>query len=134
MSRSRLSIAKDVPSSELFSPPFEQWRDVFLGPPGKSPESIWVALDADQPIGLAALRRQGGNSAWHEGTGVERPYRGRGVARLLKIRTIEWARENGIDFLYTGNDINNPRMYDINIRLGYSPLPSRIEVVKVLRS
>jgi GNAT superfamily N-acetyltransferase len=99
-----------------------------------SADAIWVALNQEQPIGYAMLRRQGGNNAWHQGTGVERPYRGKGVARLLKLHAIRWALRNGVDFLYTGNDVDNPRMYAINMRLGYQPLPATIEVVRDLRS
>jgi mycothiol synthase len=125
-----MSTAQDEPGSEAFSMPFEQWRDTFLTQPGISPDSTWVATHGTEFIGTTTLRRQGGNSAWNQGMGVERAYRGRGVARLMKQRTVEWARDNGVDFLYTGNDVDNPRMYAINVRLGYRPLPSRTELVK----
>jgi GNAT superfamily N-acetyltransferase len=128
-----MSTARDVPSSEVFYLPFERWRDWLLTRPGVTPESIFVALERDQPIGLATLGREGTDSAWHRGTGVERAYRGRGIARLLKLREIKWARENGVDYLYTGNDVNNTRMYAINMRLGYRPLPGRVEMVKELK-
>ena len=129
-----MSTARDVPSSEVFYLPFERWRDWLLTRPGVTPASIFVALERDQPIGLATLRREGTDSAWHQGTGVERAYRGRGIARLLKLREIQWARENGVDYLYTGNDVHNSRMYAINMRLGYRPLPGRIEMVNDLRT
>jgi len=124
------STFRDEPSSEPFSMPFEQWRDSLLTQPGMSPQLMWIATDGAEFIGTTTLRRQGGNSAWNQGMGVERAYRGRGVARLMKQRTVEWARQNGIDFLYTGNDVDNPRMYAINVRLGYRPLPSRTKLVK----
>lgn len=127
-----MSVARDEPASEAFSVPFEQWRDHFLSGPGLSLETDWVALYGDQPIGFTRLQRAGAASAWHEGLGVERAHRGRGVARLLKLRTIEWARENDIEYLYTGNDINNPRMYDINHRLGYRQIGALVEVARDL--
>ncbi len=69
---------------------------------------------------------------WNAYTGVDRAYRGRGVARALKLRTIQWARQNNVDFIYTGNDIANQRMLAINVQLGYEPLPGWVEVVKEL--
>jgi len=128
-----MSTSRDVPASEVFHMPFDRWRAWFLEQPGVTPKSIFVAQQRDQPIGLAILGRQGTDSAWHRGTGVEREYRGRGVARLLKLQCIHWARENGVAYLYTGNDVDNPRMYAINMRLGYQPLPSIIEMVKDLK-
>jgi len=94
-----------------------------------SPETIWIALHGDRPIGLTMLRRLGTDNGFQFSMGVLREYRGQGVARLLKLRQIEWARDNGVTALYTGNDINNPRMYDINVRLGYQPLPAMISMV-----
>ena len=130
--RVQVETARDEPGSEEFGIAFEQWRDLFLTSPGMSPESVWVALDGSQMVGLTAVRRQGSNAGWHNGMGVVRAYRGRGIARLLKMKTIRWAQQNGVDYLFTGNDVDNPRMYAINMRLGYQPLPGVAEVVRDL--
>jgi hypothetical protein len=50
----------------------------------------------------------------------------------LKLRSVEWARESGIEYLYTGNDSLNARMLEINVRLGYRPMPELIEVMRDL--
>jgi len=128
-----METARDVPSSEEHKDvPYQTWQVYRLEAPGASPESIWLALDGERPVGIAALRRQGRNAAWNSFTGVLRDYRGRGVARALKRRTIDWSRRNGVDFIYTGNDVTNKRMLAVNIRLGYQPLPAFLEVVKQL--
>lgn len=125
--------SQDEPSSERRgSIPFDTWLQHAFTGEGSSPTWSWVVLDGKTPVGMAILRRQGDTSAWNSYTGVHRDYRGRGVARALKLETIEWARQNGVDFIYTGNDIANHRMLSINVRLGYKPLPSGIEVVKHL--
>jgi GNAT superfamily N-acetyltransferase len=82
-------------------------------------------------VGLARLRRQG-NAAVNAYTAVDPAYRGRGIARALKLRTVLWARATGLEYLYTGNDIENRRMLAINSRLGYTPLPASVEMIKVL--
>lgn len=125
-----LVTAADEPASEPFQPSFELWRDMLVKQPGVTADAVWIAFDRDTPIGLTKLRRQGPDAAWHEGMGVLRQYRGRGIARLLKRHSILWAGRNGLRALFTGNDINNPRMYAINIRLGYQPLPGHIEYTK----
>lgn len=125
--------ALDIPSSEEWEePPFETWRKWTLEAPGRSPERVFLALDGDRPVGVASLDRRGENAGFNGYTGVDRAYRGKGVARALKLRTIEWSRENGIDCIFTGNDVDNKRMLDINIRLGYKPVPSGLEIVKEL--
>ena len=127
------TTSRDIPTSEeIGSFPYEVWRRDLLEAPGKSPEWLWLALDGKKPVGMATLKREGERAAWNAYTGVDRAYRGRGVARALKLRTIQWARQNGVDFIYTGNDIANQRMLAINIQLGYEPLPGWVEVVKEL--
>jgi mycothiol synthase len=125
----------DIPSSEEMTEEprsFDVWRTEMLTGPGRSPESLFVAVDGERPVGVARVRRRAENAATNGYTGVDRKYRGRGIARALKLRTIEWARQNGVDFIYTSNDVENKPMLAINVNLGYQPLPSMIEVVKIL--
>jgi len=128
------STYRDIPSAEERSQSsrFDQWREEMLEGPGRSPHTFWVALHGERPVGVARLRRPVARAVFNAYTGVDRAYRGLGVARLLKLRTIEWARENGVDHMYTGNDSDNHRMLEINIRLGYQPLPGTVEMVMVL--
>lgn len=123
----------DMPSSEASKPrPFDIWVQQMLRWPGSSPEMCWIALDGDEPVGVARLRRQGERGAFNAFTGVDPVHRGRGIARALKLYTVLYARDNGIDYIYTGNDIENHPMLAINVSMGYEPLPSLIEVVKEL--
>jgi GNAT superfamily N-acetyltransferase len=125
-----IESSKDIPTSEPWSGfPYDIWLKHFSAP-GASPEAYWLAMDGDRPVGMALLERRGPNAAFNGYTGVLRAYRGRGVARGLKWKTIEWARQNGVDFIYTGNHVDNARMLAINVRLGYQPLPRFREVLK----
>jgi len=122
----------DIPSEEEIDPaPFEVWHKWLEGP-GKSPEWFWIAMDGSTPAGLASLVVASDKAAVHGYTAVDRRYRGRGIARALKLKTIEWARARGIEFLYTDNDVDNLGMLGINQRLGYKSIPGRIEVMKDL--
>ena len=122
---------QDVPSAEEYeSMPFERWRARTLDAPGFSPAAFWLALDGDRPVSAAQLRMRGAGAAFNAYTCVDRAYRGKGIARALKLRTVEWAAQNGIDVIYTGNDLENKPMLAINIDLGYQPLPAMVSVVK----
>ncbi len=123
----------DIPSSEKRKAgSFEEWRQAWMDAPDTGPDRMWVALNAGHPVGVAALQMWGDRGAVNRFTGVARDQRGRGIARALKLRTIEYARSSGLEFLLTGNDVDNKRMLDINIRLGYQMLPGEIEIVREL--
>jgi GNAT superfamily N-acetyltransferase len=122
---------RDVPSPVEWSDmPFDEWLEVIVNGPGRSPEWAWVALDGDVPVGTSRLRVYDGGEAGNAYTRVRSEYRGRGIARALKYRTVAWCRENEIRFIYTGNSVSNQRMLAINRSLGYEPLPRTIEVVR----
>lgn len=122
---------RDMPDSEpRAQEPYELWLQRQLEGPGRSPERFWVAMDGDRPVGVARLRRMSENTYGNNLTGVDPEYRGRGIARALKLKTVEWARAHGAEFIFTANDAENQRMLAINISLGYRPLPASIELVK----
>ena len=124
--------AHDVPSSEEFSEiPYEVWLK-WISAPTSAQEQSWVAYDGDRPVGVASISRRGEASSFNDYTGMDRAYRGRGIARALKLKTIESLREAGVVSIFTGNDFENKPMLSINIPLGYHALPAELEVVKDL--
>jgi GNAT superfamily N-acetyltransferase len=129
-----MTTHRDVPTVIPFGEiAYAEWLDAIVNGAGRSPKWAWVAIAGDEPVGLARLRTyENERAAQNAYTGVRSDYRGRGVARALKYRTIEWCRANSIDFIYTGNDIKNVRMLAINVALGYQPLPCEIEFAKDL--
>jgi GNAT superfamily N-acetyltransferase len=122
---------RDVPGTEPFSGvPFEVFM-AWLRAPDSTPDCWWVAFDRQKPVGLARLAIRG-SSAFNAYTGVARAYRGRGIARALKLKTIDWARARGLEHIITSNDTENHRMLSVNIPLGYRAIPARLEVARDL--
>jgi hypothetical protein len=56
-------------------------------------------------------------------TGVDRTYRGRKIAKALKLLTIRYAKAYGATAIRTNNDSENGTMLAINRKLGYRPQP-----------
>jgi GNAT superfamily N-acetyltransferase len=125
----------DIPAGiEWEGFPYDLWRDLVVRGPTAALHAIWIALDGERVIGMANLQIRSGNTAENGYTAVDAEYRGKGIARALKLRTVEWAREHGITYLYTTNHANNLPMIRINDEMGYEPLPTSVEVLKDLKT
>jgi GNAT superfamily N-acetyltransferase len=106
------------------------WREQVLEAPGLSPETHWIALAGDRPVGMTFLKRLTHDAAENDYTAVAPSHRGRGIGLALKLHAIAWARENGVAWFYTSSEIGNGPMLAINARLGYRPTVRRIEVAR----
>jgi GNAT superfamily N-acetyltransferase len=111
---------------------FPSWRRAVLHAAGLTPETHWVALDGDRPVGMTFLKRLSEDAAENDYTGVASTHRRRGIAPALKLRAIAWARQHGVNWFYTSSEIGNARMLAINRRLGYRPGVRRLEVSRDL--
>jgi len=80
-----------------------------------------VALAKHRLVGVSRLGREPSvPNQLHVGfTGVLPEYRGRGIARALKLRTIEYGRANGFSQIRTENDTTNAAMLHINAAFGF---------------
>lgn len=116
--------ALDIPGRAQTFAPFEEWRRFVCGATWYRPEGqILVALGQTW-VGLSAVGYYAAsNSMYNMITGVDRAYRGRGLALGLKLRTIQLAQRLGADYIRTHNDSENAPMLAINHRLGYQPEP-----------
>jgi GNAT superfamily N-acetyltransferase len=69
---------------------------------------------------------------WTAFTGTHRAYRGRGIARAVKLQTLAQAAELGVPEVRTDNDSENAPMLHINETLGYTTMPGYVSFVKRL--
>ena len=130
-----VEIDLDVPSPNEPKPvPIDEF-DKMLKSPSLCPETNLIAVDnSSLPEGGPGFGPYAGltcvnpalsdSSVWGIWlTGVRRNWRRKGIATALKLKSIAQAREMGGARFETGNEENNP-MYNINIKLGFKPLPA----------
>ena len=130
-----VEIDLDVPVPNEPKPmPVDEF-DKMLNSPSFRPETNLIAVDngslaAGGPrfgpyVGLTCVNPAlSDSSVWDIWlTGVRRNWRRKGIATAIKLKSIAQARDMGGARFETGNEENNP-MYDINIKLGFKPLPA----------
>jgi GNAT superfamily N-acetyltransferase len=124
----------DVPRSDPATPiSYEQFRKLFLDAPDFYPEGIFFATHRDALIGMTMFWRGELDTALHTGlTGVVRPFRGRGVAKALKVTALTFAKTQGVGRVITDNDTTNLEMIAINDKLGFVKQPAWISLHKTL--
>lgn len=99
-------------------PTFEQYQVLELADPDFLPAATFVALDGDRWIGLGSLMT-GPGFLLNSMTGVVRRWRGRGLARWLKLHTLRYALERGAAEIRTFNDAVNDAILGLNSSLGF---------------
>jgi GNAT superfamily N-acetyltransferase len=116
------AISEDIPRPEQFTPvTFDQWSAFVTKNPNLLPQGYMIAKDGDKFVGMSTVwRDQKHPKALYQGlTGVSREYRGKGIAVALKLKVIDYAKNNGYEKLKTWNDSTNAPMLGINIKLGF---------------
>jgi GNAT superfamily N-acetyltransferase len=119
----------------ITAPPIDEFlADVTRGPRGLL-DAWFLAFVGDRLVGLSTLERLGHSAEELETgyTGVDREYRGRGIALALKLRAIAYARDHGYRFIRTDSSAANERMLAINAALGFVPTSTRITYELALR-
>jgi GNAT superfamily N-acetyltransferase len=124
-------VEKDVPGYSAARATTAEQCVRELERPGMDPSLVFLARHRGEYVGLSIVGRRvseddrrfaGGPNCWSQHlTGVRRDFRGRGVARALKMHAIACARQHGCDRLLSNSD--NPAMRALNASLGFRPGP-----------
>jgi GNAT superfamily N-acetyltransferase len=112
--------------------PFERWLEEDMGVPDISHEGSVVAEADGELVAYAILLTDGASRGENDFTGTRRAYRNRGLARLVKLASLHWAREHGVREVWTGNDEENAPMLAVNRSLGYRVTHTRSKHVRRL--
>lgn len=132
-------IEGDVPAPE--SPeitPFEEYANNYEGESFR-PDSWTIAMDTTRGetpryVGMSVVNIMPTrpDTLYAGITGVLPSHRRRGIATILKVGSIQYAREQGYRYIYTDNEEDNP-MYTLNLKLGFEPLPAWVYYKKQIK-
>jgi RimJ/RimL family protein N-acetyltransferase len=99
-----------------------------IGAPDRPHDRFWIALDGDRPVAMSYLKFPPvRGQVWTGYTCTDPEYRGRGLARAIKLQTLAQAVELGVPVVGTSNDAENAPILHINDTLGYRPRPGFVE-------
>jgi GNAT superfamily N-acetyltransferase len=131
-------IEQDIPTPEPVEiTPFEKYAEYYSGEWFR-PDSWAIAIDQTQTeaqryVGMSVVNimptRPG--SLFAGITGVAPTHRRRKIATMLKVYTVKYAQQHGYRYIRTDNEENNP-MFDLNLQLGFEPLPAWVYYKKEL--
>jgi GNAT superfamily N-acetyltransferase len=114
-----LDIPFEAPMTEVR---LDEWIDQAWRHPLLSLEGSFAAAHAGRLVAITMARVDlAAGRALNDMTGTLRAFRGRGLARLVKLCQLEWSAANGITSVITDNDATNAPMLAVNERLGYRP-------------
>ncbi|MGH3102572.1 MAG: GNAT family N-acetyltransferase [Gaiellaceae bacterium] len=109
----------------------DEWLARTWAAPDLDRERSFAVVHDGRPVAIAELIVDlAGGRAMNGFTGTLRAYRRRGLARLAKLASIEWAAGHGITSIVTENDESNASMLAINVGLGYQPFAAWLAYVR----
>ncbi len=121
----------DIPGAEATFAPFEDFKGYVFGAWWYRPEGQILAFHGNRLIGFTDVGYfTHTNSAYNMMTGVDRAYRGGGIALALKLLAIRYARATGAPLIRTNNDSENAPVLALNRKLGYQPEPGHYHLVR----
>jgi GNAT superfamily N-acetyltransferase len=106
--------------------PFEMWKRYNLEDPLALPDAYFIASIDGTFVGqCTARRRPNSEDALQIGiTGVLPAFRGRGIARALKLELHGYAKAHGFREIHTNTAKQNGAMVGLNTSLGYAIVES----------
>jgi GNAT superfamily N-acetyltransferase len=129
-----VETSKDNPGQYGSLPPFAQWQKEFMPEENSKKEWVFIAMDGDQFIGVTQLfQTEDEGVAYTNYTGVLKEFRGRGIAKALKLLSIDTAKKEGYHTMTTDSEENNAPMQHINRSLGYQPGNGHYRILKPLK-
>jgi GNAT superfamily N-acetyltransferase len=125
-------VSGGIPGAGAAFAPFEDFKGYVFGARWYRPEGQILAFHGARLIGFTDVGYfTHTNSAYNMMTGVDRAYRGRGIALALKLLAIRYARTTGAALIRTNNDSENAPVLALNRKLGYQPEPGHYHLVRI---
>ena len=129
------TTVQDVPHTlHIAHEPYEDFVKR-LNWPDRPHDRYWIARVGDRPIALSYLKFPPvRGTVWTGYTCTDAEYRGRGIARAVKLQSLAQAVGLGVPVVCTDNDSENAPMLHINETLGYVGRPAFVEHHKRVRN
>ena len=140
-----IACIRDLPGHEGPDRPWDEFKKIFemhwfwpdgqvlAVDPSAATDPRAPDVERDRFVALAAVGYfKETNSVYHMHTGVDRPYRGRGLALATKLVALRVARRWGAAYARTNNDSTNAPILAVNRKLGYVPQPGYYKLIKRL--
>ena len=112
--------------------PYERFRQIYFESGQIIADASTVAFEGEAIAGFTMTGKRGSLDGATWITGVGREYRGRGIGTAIKVEALSRAKAMGLRALVTTNDEPNKAMREVNAKLGYQPLPARVQLEKPL--
>lgn len=115
---------------------FEDYRRQTMGAQWYDRRGVFVALKDGVIVGLSSINKGSvdfNGEMFIEFTGVVRAHRGHGLATLMKVRALEYAKAVGGTRVRTENNTDNAPMLKVNRKLGFVDKPGMWLVAKPLK-
>ena len=130
-----VETSKDNPGQYGSIPPFEDWSKEFLPSKFSRRDWVFVAIEGKRLVGVTQLfKTEETGVVYTNYTGVRKEYRGRGIAKTLKLFAINEAINEGAHTITTDSEENNAPMQHINRSLGFLPGEGHYRIVKILEN
>ena len=120
----------DIPTTIVEPIPSRKDWTARMQEPDIHEDRIWTAWKRSKLIGQSYLSYPAAGDVWTGYTAVHSEYRGRGIARALKLETLGQAIDRGTRIVKTNNDVENSAILHINESLGYEAIPGLISHLK----
>jgi GNAT superfamily N-acetyltransferase len=128
-----VDTSKDNPGQFGNLPAFPEWRKEALPEDCSQEKWVFIALDGDRFVGVSTLfSTEETGVMYTDYTGVDRLYRGRGIAKALKLLSIQSALNEGAHTMTTETEAGNEAMQKLNRGLGYLPGKGHYRIRKAL--
>lgn len=124
-------VDRGIPAAELRPvQTFEQTWQRFDEKPHEF-DPFLIALDGDRCVGLQFSGPVAGSDWFHvKLTGIHPDYRNRGLATILKARTMQIAKDRGYVTASTWNDSRNAPMLALNQQFGFERGPAYVSYLR----
>ena len=129
-----VAVTLDVPEDVIWDDmPYDSWLREFWESPTLDLDASVAAVVDGKAVAITMLRTERSRArAENDITGTLAPYRGRGLATLVKHHSLARAASLGIAEVFTFNDETNAAMLAVNTKLGYRPHSQRLSWLKEL--